>query len=144
MKLETADVQKRVRRLVEDSKHKSRTRRDRAASAGHLGTSVLAHVVTPVVKTVAAALMAEGYSFRVSTPSGAVRLVAEASADDFIDVALDTRRDPPALVARVSRRWGRRVLVDEHVVCEDAAIADLTDEGTLDFFLSVLGPFLER
>ena len=142
--LEIADVRKRVRRLIEDSQHTAQARRDRAASAEALGTSVLAAVVAPVVKTVAAALKAEGYSFRVSTPAGAVRLAAEASSDDFVEVVLDTQRDPPGLIVRVSRVWGRRVLVDEQVVCEDAAIADLTDDRALECLLHALPPFVER
>ena len=142
--LETADVRKRVRRLIKDSQQAAHARRDRAASAGQLGTSVLTDVVTPVFKTVAAALKAEGHSFRVSTPTGVVRLAVDASADDFVEVVLDTKRDPPGLIGRVSRVWGRRVLVDEQVVCEDAAIADLTDDRALEFLLHVLPPFVER
>ena len=142
--METADVSKRVRQLIREAQDAARTRREQAAVAERTGTSALTEVVTPVAKTIAAALTAEGYSFRVSTPSGAVRLGAEASADDFVEVTVDTQRNPPGLIARVSRRWGRRVLVDEHVLREGAAITDVTSEDTLEFLLGVLGPFVER
>ena len=93
---------------------------------------------------VAAALKAEGYRFRVLTPAGTVRLAAESAADDYIEVALDTLRDPPGLVGRVSRRWGRRVLVDETVLREAAAISGLTAEDLLEFTLAQLEPFVGR
>ena len=82
------------------------------------GAEILAGVVAPLFTVVAAALKAEGYRFRVLTPAGTVRLAAESSADDYIEVAIDTLRDPPGLVGRVSRRWGRRVLV-EHLGFEE-------------------------
>ena len=53
-------------------------------------------------------------------------------------------RDPPALIGRVSREWGRRVLVDEKIVLEDSAIASLTEEDALAFVLGELPPFVER
>ena len=142
--METANIQKRVRRMIEESRRAAAERRARAASAERDGTSVLTEVVTPVLKTVAAALKAEGYPFRVFTPAGAVRLVSEASAEDFVELTLDTRRDPPALVGRVSHGWGRRVLVDEQVVREDTAIATLTEADALDFVLGELRRFMER
>ena len=144
MTMETSEVQKRVRALVEHEQAAARARRERAAVAHDLGDRALARVVAPVVKMIAAALMAEGYSFRVSTPSGSVRLTAVASPDDFVEVVLDGQRDLTRLIARVSRRWGRRVLVEEHVLREDVEIGDLTDGETLDFFLKLLGPFVEK
>ena len=142
--METADIQKRVRRMIEESQRAAAERRTRAASAERDGTSVLTETVTPVMKTIAAALKAEGYPFRVLTPVGSVRLVSEASAEDFVELMLDTRRDPPALVGRVSHGWGRRVLVEEQVVREDAAIAGLTEDDALEFALGQLRRFVER
>ena len=144
MTLQRNNVQKRVRSLIENCKEKSRSRRDKIALADHLGMSVLDNVVSPVAKTLATVLTTEGYPFSVSTPIGTVRLSVKNSMDDFIDVTLDTQREPPGLIGQVSRRWGRRVLVDEYTVCEDTSFADLTEEAALDFFLDVLGPFLER
>ena len=142
--VETAEVGKRVRRTIEQSKRIAQERRGRAAAVEREGGSVLASVVTPVFKTVAATLKSEGYQFQVFSPVGAVRLAADASGQDFIELALDTMRDPPALIGRVSREWGRRVLVDEKIVLEDSAIASLTEEDALAFVLGELPPFVER
>ena len=103
---------------------------------------VLTDVIAPVFKTVAAALTAEGYTFRVLTPSGAVRM--ESTPQDFIEVTLDVVRDPPALLGRVSRAWGRRVLVEELVVRAAPDIGALTDEDLLDWVIGQIGPFVER
>ena len=141
--VETADVGKRVRHAIQQAKRTAQERRARAAAAEREGGSALARV-TPVFKTVAATLTAEGYPFQIFTPAGVVRLAAGVSGQNFIELALDTMRDPPALVGRVSREWGRRVLVDEKIVLEDPAIASLTEEDALAFVLAELPPFVDR
>ncbi len=140
----TGEIRKRVLRAIDESRHAAVTRRARAEEAERDGTAVLTDVITPLFKTVAAALKAEGYGFRVVTPPGSVRLASEVSSEDFIEVTLDTLRDPPALVGRVSRTWGRRVLVDELMVREASAIRTLTGDDALEFVLGQLGPFVER
>lgn len=142
--VETGEIQKRVIRTIEEARRTASERRSSTEAAERDSGSVLARVVAPLFKTVASILAAEGYQFRVLTPSGAVRLSSETSSEDFIEVTLDTMHDPPALVGRVSRTWGRRVLVDEQVVCEGEAIGTLTGDQTLVFVLEQLGPFVER
>jgi len=105
---------------------------------------VLESVATPVVRMLATALRAEGHLFQVSTPAGSVRLASERSRDDFIELALDTERDPVALVGRVSRTWGRRVLEAETILNEEPGFGSVTDEAVLAFFLKELQPFVER
>ena len=142
--IETADIRRRLRRTIEEAKRAAAERRNRAQAADREGSEVLAAVVAPLLKTVAAALKAEGYSFRVFTPPRAVRLSSETSGDDFIELAVDTTRAVPALVGRVSRTWGRRVLTHETVVREGPDIASLTDTNTLEFVMAELPPFVER
>lgn len=138
-----ADVRQRVLHAIQAARRAAEARRARAAEAERDGQAVLAEVVAPACRAVAAVLKAEGYGFRVLTPAGSVRLAAEAAAEDFIEIALDTTRDPPALVGRVSRAWGRRVLVDEQVVRE-APIDGLTEDEAVAIVLERLGPFVER
>ncbi len=142
--VEVGDIRKRVRHTIAESRSAAAERRAQVADAERDGAEILAGVVAPLFTVVAAALKAEGYRFRVLTPAGTVRLAAESSADDYIEVALDTLRDPPGLVGRVSRRWGRRVLVDETVLREAAAIGGLTAEDLLEFTLAQLEPFVGR
>lgn len=138
----TGDVRKRVLRAIEEARRVARDRRAQAAAAEGEGAHALANVVTPVFKTVASALTAEGYAFKVTTPSRAVRM--EVSPQDFIEITMDTNRTPPALLGRVSRAWGRRVLVEELVVREAPELGTLSEDDVLDWTLAQIGPFVER
>ena len=142
--MDVGDIRKRVRHTIDESRRAAAARRRRVTEAERDGAGILTDVAAPLFTVVAAALKAEGYRFRVLTPAGAVRLASESSADDYIEVALDTLRDPPALVVRVSRAWGRRVLVDDAILREAEAIRELTAEDLLEFTLARLGPFVER
>lgn len=144
MEIAAGDVRQRVLHAIHAARRAAAERRALAAAAEQDGTAALEGVAAPVFKAVAAVLRAEGYGFRVLTPAGSVRLAAEAAPEDFIEIVLDTTRDPPALVGRVSRAWGRRVLVDEQVVREAPALRDLTTDDALEIVLDRLGPFVER
>ena len=141
---ETSEIRIRLRETIKHAKRAAAERRQLAQTAEETGARVLAAVATPVFKTVAGALKAEGYPFRLFTPAAEVRLASEKSGDEFIELALDTARDTPALIGRVSRVWGRRLLVDERVVREGDGIGDLTEEDVLTFLLESLPPFVER
>ena len=141
--VDTSEIQKRVRRLIEQSRRAAEERRGRAAAETLDGERALRHVVAPVFKTVAAALKAEGHPFRVSTPIAAVRMSTEASGDNFIELVFDPTGDQSALRGHVSRIRGRRVIVRETVVSEGAEIGSLSGEDVLEFLLGELGVFLE-
>ena len=132
--METAELRKRLCRTLDEAK--------RAAEQD--GVRMLAEVVAPLFKTVASFLKAENYPFRVTTPYEAVRLASETSSENFIELAIETTTDLPAIVGRVSRTWGRRILTNETVVAEATDIANLTDEDVLAFLLKALPPFVER
>lgn len=142
--MEISDVRKRLKQTIEAARKSAAARRERHDAAERDGRRVLEGVATPVFKMVAAALRAEGHLFQVSTPAGSVRLASERSRDDVIELTLDTDRDPLALVGRVSRTWGRRLLEAESTVCEAPGFAMLTDEAVLAFLLKELPPFVER
>ena len=141
---ETSEIRIRLRETIKHARQAAAERRQMAQTAEEVGTRVLASVATPVFKTVASALKAEGYPFRLFTPAAEVRLASEKSGDQFIGLELDTARDTPALVGRVSRLWGQRVLVDERVVREGDEIGALTKEDVITFLLESLAPFVER
>lgn len=142
--MDTADVRRRLQRAIADARAGASARRARVAQAETDGQEMLRHVVAPLFKTVAAALRAEGFSFSVSTPAGAVRLSTGTSGEDFIELALDTTQDPPALLGRSAHVRGRRVVSEERVVAEHPAIGELTAGAALDFVLEALAPFVER
>lgn len=142
--MDTGDVRRRVRRAIDDARARARKKRHDAAAAEVEGDRVLRAVATPLFRTVASALKAEGYSFAVETPAGAVRLSRGGSSEDVIEIALDTTRDPPALMGRTAYARGRRRLSDERIVAEHPALADLAAEDLLDFVLASLAPMVER
>lgn len=142
--MDTADIRRRVKRAIADARAGAAARRARVAEAETEGQEMLRRVVAPLFKTVAAALRAEGFSFSVSTPPGTVRLSTGTSGEDFMELALDTTRDPPALLGRTAHVRGRRVVSEERIVAEHPAIGDLTARAALDFVLEALPPFVER
>ncbi len=140
--VDTGEVRKRVLRAIDEAHRDASERRARADEAKQEGATALTDVVAPLFKTVAAALKAEGYHFSVTTPAGAVRL--EKTPQDFIEIGLDTVRDPPALLGQISRTWGRRVIVEELVVREAPGLGSLTGSDVLDWVLAQIKPLVER
>jgi hypothetical protein len=141
--VEISEIKKRVRLMIDHSRRTAVERRTRVASETRVGEQVLRQLVAPVFKSVAAALKAEGYLFRVSTPVDAVRMSAEAFGDNFIELVFDTTSVQSALRGRVSRLRGSRLLVEERVVSEGPELGTLTEEEVLEFLLGELRQFVE-
>ena len=78
------------------------------------------------------------------TPGGAARLALERSPEEFIELALDTERDQPAVMLRSTRGRGRRMVSSERVAREGSTIATLTQEDVVGLLLDELVPFIER
>ena len=142
--MDTGDIRRRVRRTIDDARARAQERRRNVAAAEADGDRALRVVAAPLFRTVASALKAEGYRFAVETPAGAVRLSPGGASEDIIELALDTAREPPALVGRTAYVRGRRMLSDERVVAEHPALGDLAAEDLLDFVVSALAPLVER
>jgi hypothetical protein len=142
--MEISLVRKRVRQCIEHAHTSVAARRDANREAAAAWESLLAQVAVPLVQQIAQVLKAEGQAFRVDTPAGRVRLVSERSADDYIELALDTTGQVPVVVGAVNRTRGRERVSDEHILASGADIASLEDERLLEFFTGVLGPFVER
>ena len=142
--MEKTEIYRRLRHVVEQARRDATARRQRATAAEQAGTTVLSDIAAPLFRSVVSALKTEGYSFRVSTPPGAVQLSSETSTDDVIELVLDTTRDPPALMGRIRRVWGSRVIATECVVKEEPGLDTVSEEEVLDFLLRELTPFVER
>ena len=89
-------------------------------------------------------LRAEGYLFSLFTPGGSVRLMSDKSADDFIEVVLDSTGAAPLVVGRTSRAWGNRTNVSERPLNPAVPIRELSDADVLAFLLKALEPFVEK
>jgi len=142
--MEIPDVRRRVRQMLERARRASAERRARVDAAARAYESFLSRVATPVFRMFATAIRAEGHAFAVFTPAGGLRLASERSADDFIELLIDTESDPPTVAARINRGRGGRLLTAERPIREGAAIESLTEEDVLEFLLKAIEPFVER
>lgn len=141
--METGEVRKRLQQAIERARRGAADRRARNDEATRAFGDFLDRVAVPLFKQIANVLKIEGYPFTVFTPSGSVRLMSDKSADDFIELALDTSDREPRVMAHISRSRGRRVVDEEQVVGTGAPEA-LTEEDLLTFLLTALEPFVER
>ena len=106
--MEIADVRRRVRGAIENARKESVERRERSDGAAKAYTLFLERQAVPTFRLVAVALTGEGLRFNVSTPAESVRLSSEGNAEDYLELALDSSQDPPAVMGRTSRGRGRR------------------------------------
>jgi len=142
--MEVSDVRRRIRAAIEAARARAAERRARADEASRAYDVFLETIAVPAFHTVANALTGEGHRFKVITPGRAVRMSTERSADDFIELSLDTERDVPAVVLLTSRGRGRRTIGTERLVREDLPIAELAEEDVVAALLEELLPFIER
>ena len=142
--MEVADVRRRIRAAIEAARLRAAERRTRTDEATRAYDTFLEAVAVPACHMVVNALTGEGHRFNVLTPGRAVRLSPERTAEDFIEVSLDTERDLPAVMILTSRGRGRRAVNTERALAEGPKIAALTDEDVVAALLEELLPFIER
>lgn len=142
--MEVSDVRRRLRGAIEEAKRRAAERRAKSDEAVRAWQAVLPEVAVPACHTMASALAGEGYRFKVLTPGDSVRLSLERSAEEFVELALDTTRDAPAVMIRSTRSRGRRMLTSERVARDAGSIAALTQDDIVDLLLGELVAFIER
>ena len=142
--MEVSDVRRRLRTAIEDAKRRSTERRARVEQATQAWDVLLEQRAVPMFHSLAQALAAEGHRFKVLTPGRAVRLSLERSAEEFIELSLDSSRDQAAVMMVSTRGRGRRMVTSERLVCEGSAIPQLTEEAIAGLLLEELVPFIER
>lgn len=142
--MEIPEVRRRLRGAIEQARKSAQERRQRSDQAAQAYDEFLEQRAVPVFHVVAAALTAEGHPFKVFTPAGAVRLAAQGTADDFIEVVLDATADPPAVMGRSSRGRGRRNVSTERPLKKGVPVPSLSDEDVLEFILAEIPAFVTR
>jgi hypothetical protein len=141
--LESGEITRRVRAMLDRLKRDAAARRTAIDAARQAFPAFLDEVAAPVCRQVAGVLRAEGHLFSVHTPASGLRMALERSANDFVDLELDTAATPPAVLGRISYSRGQRVIVRERPVAEGKALAALTAEDVLAFLLDELAPLVE-
>lgn len=142
--METSEVRRRFLAAIEKGRRDAAERRARTDQARRDYEEFLAQRATPLFHQVAAALKAERQAFAVFTPAASVRLAAERSPEEFIELVLDDSSNPPAVVGRTTRGRGRRTVSTERPISEGKSIAELTDEDVLVFLLGEIVLLVER
>jgi len=142
--MEVSEVRRRLLTAIEKARRTAAERRARNDAAVRDYETFLSERATPIFRQFASALTAEGHHFKIFTPAGSVRLSAERSPEEFIELTLDDSSDPPAVVGRTTRGRGRRLVSSERAVGGGAPVADLTEEDVLTFLLEEITQFVER
>jgi hypothetical protein len=141
--METSEVRRRVQETIERAKRAAAERRIRSDEAAREYAAFLDDIAVPLFRQLAGALKASGYPFNVFTPGGSVRLMSERSAEDFIELSLDTAGDEPMVISHTHRARGRRVVESEQPVAQ-GPVRNLTEDHLLNFMSKELEPFLEK
>jgi hypothetical protein len=141
--MEISEVRKRVRDTIERARRHHVERRRRNDEATRAFDRFLDDIAVPFFKQIANVLKIEGYPFTVFTPSGGVRLMSDRSADDYLEIMLDTSGDSPRITGRISRSRGRHVVDAERVVGPGDP-ASVGEEDLVAFVLKELEPFVEK
>lgn len=141
--MEPSEIRRRVLRVLEQAKRNAAAHRAEADAARRAFEALLP-AAAPLWQQAASVLRAEGYAFRVFTPSDSLRFASERSGGDFIEITLDTSRRPVALVGRTCVTRGHRVIDRETIVAEGDAVPGVDAEAIFRFLLGELEPLVER
>ena len=144
VEIEISDLRKRLRAAIDKRRRAAAERRVQLDAASAAYAQFLERRAVPLVQMLANALRAEGYTFTVFTPSGGLRLASAKAGEDFLEFALDSSQPEPAVIVRVNRSRGRRVVQHERAVKNRTPIDQLTEEDVLSVLLEEIGPFVER
>jgi hypothetical protein len=139
--MEISDVKRQVMATIERARRQAAERRARHAEVARAYDGFLTLVAVPLVRQLANVLRAEGFAFSVFTPADSVRLMSDRSAEDYIELVLDTSGLRPMVVAHTSRARGRRVIESERAI---GGPEEVDDARLLEFLLQELEPFVER
>ncbi|MGE0393625.1 MAG: hypothetical protein AB7I25_01035 [Vicinamibacterales bacterium] len=142
--MEVSSVRKQLQTRITESRRTAKVRREAMSQAQAAYDAFLVQIAVPVVKQLVSALKAEGFAWSVSTPSGMVRMTADAGREDFVEIDFDASGAEPKVVGRSSRGRGSRLMREEQALAEGALPSTITDQDVLDYLLSALTPWLER
>ena len=141
--MEISDVRRRVTETVDRAKRAASERRARTDEASREYAAFLETIAVPLVRQVANALKVQGFPFGVYTPSGSVRLASDRSADDYIELTLDTSGEEPVILGHSCRARGRRIVERERPI-GSGRVRDVTEEQVLGFLMEELEPLVEK
>ena len=142
--MEVSAVRQQILLAIERAKRAAADRRATNDEAGREYGVFLEQVAVPLFRQAAGVLRAEGYLFNLFTPGGSVRLMSDKSADDFIELVLDSTGAAPVVLGRISRAWGNRTNLSEQPLNPGVPVREISETDVLAFLLKALEPFVEK
>lgn len=142
--LDLGEVRRQLRLAIEAAKRAAAAHRQEADEAGRNFEFFLEHVAVPLFRQFTNALRGEGLLFRVVTPAGSVRIEAERSADNFLELVLDQNRRPVAVLLRRGYTRGHHIYTDDRIIAEGADLASVTPAQLFSALMEAVTPFIER
>jgi hypothetical protein len=135
--VDVSDLRKGILRALEEARKDVSDRRRLRDDAAVAYEKFVEHVAAPLMRQAADVLRAEKHDVTVQTPGGSVRLVSDRSAQDFIELELDTTGPSPQVVGRTSLARGRKgVVVEERPIAPGKAIDQITESDVAKFLLT--------
>ena len=141
--MEVSQVRRHVQAALVAARERAQRRRQSVADAERGYQQFLTDMAIPIARQVANVLKAEGRSFTVSTPGGAVRLAPDRGRDEFIEITLNTEAETPVIVGHIRYARGSRTIDEERPVKPGAAPEEISEEELLDYLVRALGPWFE-
>ena len=142
--MEISAVRQQILLAIDRAKRAAADRRAANDEAGREYGVFLEQLAVPIFRQAASVLRAEGYLFNLFTPGGGVRLMSDKSADDFIELVLDTTGVVPQVMGRTSRTWGNRTNVSEQPLNPSRPIREIVEADVLEFLLKALEQFVDK
>jgi hypothetical protein len=142
--MEVSQVRRRVQAALTAARERAQSRRQSVADAERGYERFLTDVAIPIARQVANVLKAEGRSFTVSTPAGAVRLAPDRGRDEFVEITLNTDADAPAVVVHSRYTRGSRTIDEERPIKPGSPPEHITEEELLDVLMGALEPWFDR
>jgi hypothetical protein len=143
--MDVSELRKRILRALDDARKEASERRRLVDEAAKDYEAFLSKIAIPVLRQATQVLNATGESFSIHTPAGSARLVSGKSAETFLELCLDSTRNPGEVLGRVSVARGRQgLVVEERPVVPGKSIAALTEEDVSAFLVSEIPKLLVR
>ena len=143
--MDVSELRKKILRALEESPPVAAPKRSERDEAQRAYDRFLEIVAVPMLRQEQEILKAEGQLFTVHAPAGGAKLVADASAQTFLEFSLDTAAERPVVIGRTSRVRGRqRIIVDERPVTVGKPVGELSDEDVAAFLVAELPKLVGR
>lgn len=140
--IDSGVLRKRLKTQIDAARRAAATRRERSSAAAREYEEFLETRAIPAFRAMANVLRAEGIPFEVMTPGASVRLVADKSRDDLIELELDSTLDPPQPMLTTVQGRGSRILRTERLVKEGSPISDISEDDVVELLLEHIKPWL--